>query len=423
MKTTLIKMLCAWGAFLIVGSLAFYSVFAAPDASKYANNTQVQEYQSKISALQDEQDALKDRLSDVRNERYTAQQQANDISALIANTNEMIATTEMLIDDIRTRIVDKTIQISQVEEEISKKEDEIEETKNQFLEIVRAQYIYGSPTIIEVIYDSDGITDMLSKVQYMGSVMDYATKLLDKYEVQKDELEVMHNDLTTAKEELEAEEQLLVEYEEELIAQKSELEYQKGLQDDIVEALLMTEEEILADYEKAIAAEKEENARLERLLEKLAAESTGSYVGGALDWPVSKSIKYISSYYGNRTYYYMGRKVSDFHMGIDIPAAVGTDIYAAQSGKVILASSHYSYGNYMIIDHGGGITTLYAHCTKLLKGVGTYVEKGEHIAEMGSTGNSTGSHLHFEVRVNGKHTNPLGSSGSPTGSAWIVQPK
>ena len=150
--------------------------------------------------------------------------------------------------------------------------------------------------------------------------------------------------------------------------------------------------------------------------DKETGRNTNTNTGGKLGWPVNKSIKYISSYYGWRSYYYRGRKVTDFHMGIDIPAAVGTDIYAAEGGTVVLSQWHYSYGNYMIVDHGGGVSTLYAHCSKLLKKVGAKVSKGDHIAEMGSTGSSTGSHLHFEVRVNGKHTNPL--SGG-----WIVQPK
>ena len=87
-----------------------------------------------------------------------------------------------------------------------------------------------------------------------------------------------------------------------------------------------------------------------------------------------------------------------------------------QDGKVILAQSHSSYGNYMIVDHGGGITTLYAHCSKLLKKVGDKVQQGDHIAEMGSTGQSTGPHLHIEVSVDGKHQDPIANG-------WLVQPK
>ena len=108
--------------------------------------------------------------------------------------------------------------------------------------------------------------------------------------------------------------------------------------------------------------------------------------------------------------------MTDFHRGIDIPSAVGTDIYAAQTGKVVVATKHSSYGNYIVVDHGGGISTLYAHCSKLLVKVGDTVKQGDHIAEMGATGNVTGPHLHFEVRVDGKIQDPIANG-------WVVQPK
>lgn len=106
--------------------------------------------------------------------------------------------------------------------------------------------------------------------------------------------------------------------------------------------------------------------------------------------------------------------VKEFHMGIDIPAAKNTPIYASNGGKVITAKFHYSYGNYVVIDHGGGKSTLYAHANSLNVKQGDTVKQGDVIAYVGNTGNSFGCHVHFEVRINGKHTNPLG---------YVVQPK
>ena len=409
----------------MLAGAAITAVFAAK--SDFSDNSRVKEYKAKIDALEKEQKDIKNRLEDVKNERYSAQQQSADIAKLITSTNEQIATTELLLGDIESQIAVKEGEIADTEEQITVKEGEIADTKEKFLELLRVQYEKGSPSLLEIVYDADGLSDMLSRVQYMGSIMDYNSNLLDKYSSQHDDLLVLKSDLEEDKASLEEDHATQLAYEQELETKKSELEYQKGVQDKLITSLIMSEEEIQAEYDAAIKAEQEENARLEKYLAQLAAEAakknskfnstTGDNdTGGKLGWPVSKSIKYISSYYGWRTYYYRGRKVTDFHMGIDIPAAVGTDIYASDGGKVILAQWHYSYGNYMIVDHGGGITTLYAHCTKLLKGVGDVVKRGEHIAEMGSTGNSTGSHLHFEVRVNGKHTNPLLNG-------WIVQPK
>ena len=106
----------------------------------------------------------------------------------------------------------------------------------------------------------------------------------------------------------------------------------------------------------------------------------------------------VSSRYGYRS--------SGFHGGVDLAAPGGSPILAARAGKVLTATYHYSYGNYVIVDHGGGISTLYAHASKLLVKKGQTVKKGQQIAKVGTTGNSTGNHLHFEVRINGKRTNP-----------------
>lgn len=226
----------------------------------------------------------------------------------------------------------------------------------------------------------------------------------------------MKNVLESTKAELESTKAEQETYAEELLKEQSALEEQKGDSDRYVASLRKTEAQITAEYEAARKAEDEENARLENLLKQLAKASQSDYVGGKFIWPCDLSVKRISSGYGYRTYYIYGKKVTDFHRGIDIPSAVGTDIYAAQTGKVVIATKHSSYGNYIVVDHGGGISTLYAHCSKLLVSVGDTVKQGDHIAEMGATGNVTGPHLHFEVRVDGKIQDPIANG-------WVVQPK
>ncbi|MCQ2561151.1 MAG: peptidoglycan DD-metalloendopeptidase family protein, partial [Clostridia bacterium] len=129
-----------------------------------------------------------------------------------------------------------------------------------------------------------------------------------------------------------------------------------------------------------------------------------SYAGGTMCWPAQASTK-ITSPFGNRIHPIL--KVTKFHTGIDIGAAGGTNILAANSGTVITAGWNNSYGYMVMIDHGGGIVTLYAHSKKLLVSKGDYVARGQAIALVGSTGMSTGNHLHFEVRVNGSYKNPL----------------
>lgn len=138
----------------------------------------------------------------------------------------------------------------------------------------------------------------------------------------------------------------------------------------------------------------------------------GEYVGGEFLWPVDTVYAKISSLYGYRPNPFTGKQ--ELHNGIDIPCDYGAAVYAGNSGTVIVAGYHYSYGNYVVIDHGGGISTLYAHNSKLLVNVGDVVTRGQQIAKAGSTGDSQGNHCHFSVRVDGYPTNPL--------SGYITQP-
>ncbi len=160
-------------------------------------------------------------------------------------------------------------------------------------------------------------------------------------------------------------------------------------------------ESLLVEEDKLLAKSKQ----LEEELKKLQEESKKiKYAGGKMLWPAEKGT-YISSYFGNRLHPI--HKVWRMHNGIDIPAPGGSNIRAANSGTVIRATWDSGYGWYIIIDHGGGISTLYAHARELVAKAGDKVERGQVIAKVGTTGTSTGNHLHFEVRVNGTPVNPL----------------
>ena len=146
---------------------------------------------------------------------------------------------------------------------------------------------------------------------------------------------------------------------------------------------------------------KEEADRLVSEIKKLQGDQ--AYAGGTFCWPSESSTR-VTSEFGMRIHPIL--KVNKMHTGIDIGAAAGTNVLAANSGTVIKAGWNNSYGNVIMIDHGGGIVTLYAHNSKLLVSTGDVVSRGQVIALVGSTGNSTGPHIHFEVRVNGEYQNP-----------------
>lgn len=403
-------------AVMLLGVSAVCVVAAAVNASDYADNSSVQAYQANIAKYEEQMDALKDDISKIHSEMNTVQQKVNNIDSLMTANQNLKTATEALIAEYEKQIADKEAQISTLSDEIAAMETQMAETKEKFLTLIRVQYENGEPSMLEAIYDSDGLTDMLSRMEYMGSIMEYNTTLLDNYTAEKEALDVKKADCETQLASLNEDKAAKEEYGISLEKIDADLKSQRREQTALLSTISEEEQALQDEYDRLSAAEEAESARLEKLLKELAAESKGEYVGGKLAWPTPTSIKRISSYYGWRTYYYRGRQITDFHRGIDIPAAIGTDIYAAQGGKVILSSWHSSYGYYCIIDHGGGITTLYAHCSQLLVSVGDKVSQGDHIAEMGSTGQSTGSHLHFEVRVDGKHQDPIANG-------WLVQPK
>lgn len=397
--------------------LAFAGIAAfALTASDFANNSTVREYQDSIAKYTSQMKELEKDLKSIQSERYSLQQKVNNIDSLMTANENLKTATESLISEYEKQIEEKQGQIDLLSAEISDMEAEMSATRNRFLTLIRVHYENGEPNMLETIYESDGITDLLSRMEYMGSIMEYNSKLLEKYKGEKEILDGKKGECEAQLSSLEADKAERETYKESLIEIENNLSGQRKEQRALLNEVKGEEQKIQDEYDALSRAEEEESARLEKLLRQLAAESKGEYVGGKMAWPVDRSIKRISSFYGNRTYYYRGRKISDFHRGIDIPSGTGTDILAAQSGKVIVATWHSSYGNYCIVDHGGGISTLYAHCSKLLVKVGDQVVIGEHIAEMGSTGQSTGSHLHFEVRVNGQHEDPI-SNG------WVVQPK
>ncbi len=400
----------------VAAGAAFAVSAAKTSASQFADNKDVIAYQQSIKDLEAKQKELKDKLKDVQSDRYSAQQQSAYYYELILSTEKKIETAQNLLDALTVQIGEKENAIAEKEVEITEKTAEVNATREKFLLMIRAQYESENTDALSVVIGADDMSDLLSRVENAANLLSYNSKLLEKFKTEKQQLEDMKSVLESAKTELESTKAEQETYADELLKEQSALEEQKGDSDRYIASLRKTEAQITAEYEAARKAEDEENARLENLLKQLAKASQSEYVGGKFIWPCDLSVKRISSTYGYRTYYIYGKKVTDFHRGIDIPSAVGTDIYAAQTGKVVVAERHSSYGNYIVVDHGGGISTLYAHCSKLLVKVGDTVKQGDHIAEMGATGNVTGPHLHFEVRVDGKIQDPIANG-------WVVQPK
>ena len=370
----------------------------AVDTSKEAE----QALEDKIDSLQNEQAELKKKLEAAKTNEKEQERQKEYLDSLVLSTHNEIDATKLLIEEYTAKIEKKG-------EEIEALDKKIEEKYDIMLERLRFTYEEGNARYLEMILEADSFTDFLMTIERVGSMLDFDRSLMQELQDSMKQLEEEKYVLVETQKAQEQTKASLVQKEKDLKQQITDTEaYIAELQKD--------QEALIAEYEKAKKAEDQANADIAALLaqrakEQAAANNNNSteyrpVFGGKFIWPVPGYSR-ISSPFGPRTLW--GRY--DYHLGIDIPAPSGTNIYAAAAGEVLISTWHYSYGYYCLIDHGDGFATLYAHNSQLLVSAGQIVEQGQHIAEMGTTGvgmtgSASGHHLHFEVRVNGKVTDP-----------------
>ncbi len=326
-------------------------------------------------------------------------QQAQDArKAALAQYNaidKQISDTEDEIGRIETQIEQTKEDITLKQEELKAAEEELLKYEAVFMVRARAMYENSEIDYLEILFGADDFGDFLSKIEMISQLMDYDNGILDKLKETKEKI-------TAAKEELE---NILVRQEENaasLETRKASLNETLMQKQTMLEAMTKDVEKYKALYEEAERAE-QELIRQNRSALSYSANPV-KYTGGKFIWPVPASSR-ITSQYGYRIHPVY--KTKKFHSGIDIGAPYGVDILAAADGTVTLATTNGGYGKCIIINHGSGITTLYGHNSTLLVSVGNKVTKGQVIAKAGSTGVSTGPHLHFEVRINGSTTDPM----------------
>lgn len=278
---------------------------------------------------------------------------------------------------------------------------------------LRIKYMYenGQTSFLDMVMESGSISELLNKAEYVSQIADYDRKMLTAYALAKDQvaareksLEEEHAELLTLQESTQAKQasmqKLMDSKQKELDSYSSKIAQAQN-EIDQYNADIKAQE----DQMKRIEAEmkrREEEAR--KKAEAAGKTYTVSNLGNiSFKWPCPGNSR-ITSNFGDRESPTEG--ASSNHKGMDIGASTGADIIAAADGEVVISTYSYSAGNYIMIDHGGGVSTVYMHCSKLLVGVGTKVTKGQVIAKVGSTGYSTGSHLHFGIRSGGTYVNP-----------------
>jgi murein DD-endopeptidase MepM/ murein hydrolase activator NlpD len=349
---------------------------------------------SSMNELEDKKDNLQQNIKNNKGKVKNLESNIKDINGNIDAIENKILAVANSIDTYETQLTQKQVEIKKTKEDLEKVKEEEEQYLKIAKERIKVMYEYGNTGYLEVLFNSDNLYDFFYRAEYVNKIMEYD--------------EGIFTVLEDIRETTEGKEQKLIKEEAAIEHLKAEADLKKGEMEDLVVAKTVEKKKIESNKEsllKEIKRLEREQAKVDAEIKNLMGKNNLVYSGGKFMWPLPGWYR-ISSDYGYR--YHPITNSRHLHGGIDIPASYGTNVLAGANGKVIIAKYNRSYGNYIVIDHGSGYSTVYAHNSKLLVKVGDTVTKGSPISKVGSTGSSTGNHLHFEVRINNKRVNPIG---------------
>ncbi len=429
------KVLCVLLSFVLV-----FTVISFVEPSMLASAATKQELQDKIDELDDKIAANKNKLNSLKNDQAKKKEYLETLERQIETVEEKATKIQTQIQTIDNEIEVLNTEIKQISREITQTEKEIVETENNITSSsdllaakLRSAYMNGNESTLKILMGADSLASFLTRLEMMKRTSENDKRVIDDFKQQVIDLKKAKVKLEEDKKEVDAKKAEKVDKKSDLLTKKAE--YQKtvnSLEDQYVEI-----EEYIADLDKSSAVYQqyikqlqEEKAQADAEIDRILSEyyattlpaanrdpsapssqggSAGpAYVSGeSWAWPLGNQSCYISSPYGYRSASISGWS---FHGGTDISGGgfYGKAIYASRSGKVITAvTSDRGYGIYVIIDHGDGYSSLYAHMSTRYVSTGDTVQKGQMIGRAGSSGNSTGPHLHFEIRYYGEKKDPM----------------
>lgn len=384
--------------------LAALAIAAASFSPVYATKQEVEAAKQKAGSLEEEKKKVEDALKSLESLK-------SDAAAYVKQLDGELDRVNNELEDLGSRIGAKEADIAATQQELDAAKV-VEEQQYADMKL-RIKYMYerGETSFIDMLLQSESMVQLMNRAEYIQKISEYDREKMDEYVETKDSIAAHeaallaeHAELLGLQEQTQAKQQSV----ETLLAKKStEL---KNFENQIDAA-----QGQISEYEKDIKAQENRIQQLEAEIKRKeeearkAAEAAGqSYKTVSLGninfiWPCPSSSR-ITSGFGGRSSPTEG--ASSNHQGIDIGASSGSDIIAAASGTVVVSTYSYSAGNYVMLSHGGGVYTVYMHCSKLLVSEGQTVSQGQSIAKVGSTGYSTGPHLHFGIRTGGRYVDP-----------------
>ncbi|WP_026506471.1 murein hydrolase activator EnvC family protein [Butyrivibrio sp. MC2013] len=387
----------------IVLALCAGVVREAPVTPIYAATTDsIREKENKISQEKKERDNLKNSLKGLKDLKQKLESSKADINSKIKDIDAELTKMQETLDELEKKISEKEEEIAKTKKELEESQARQEAQYESMKKRIRFMYERGDVYMLEMVLEADNYSDMLNKAEYIKELSEYDQNKLAEYiettELVKATKETLEEEQATLEEAKAVAEQDRKDMEAALEIKRGELAAVNG---DIKD-----KDSAIAAYEAQIA---EENATIAALEKAVAQEKAAlntpkrSYDGGMFTWPCPGYTR-ISDDYGMRMHPTLG--IQKMHNGVDLAAPTGSSILAAYNGTVIAAAYSSSMGNYVMIDHGDGLYTVYMHASALYVSAGQNVTAGQNIAAVGSTGRSTGPHLHFGVRLNGGYVSP-----------------
>ena len=385
----------------LILSSCLYFVRAAEDTATLSENTnEISNNTVNSLSLNEQKEQVEEELTKAEEQLTYVQEELSEAVVQLQEMDDKINEYQATLDQVNSQYEELQQKVAESEAQLQEAQEKYEKKLNLLKSRLVAIYKNGETKYLDVLMNSKSIIDFVSKYYAIQRIAEIDSQTIDELEQTKQELEKINNELEEDKAQMkiakvEAEKQTVV-----LTNTRTVYENQKN-------SLSESEKQLNAQIETY----KKQQEELENLIQYTINGSTYElkYSGGVMIWPTLES-SYITSPYGSRLHPIQG--VIKNHDGIDIGGSTGDPVYAAADGIIIYSAFNTGgYGNMVMIDHGLNsegvkIVTLYAHGDKLLKSVGETVKQGDVIMEMGSTGNSTGPHVHFEVRENGSHVDP-----------------
>ena len=378
----------------LCGVLILLICFITIFTQTYAENETQNNTQSNTSSLQTQRDELQNQLDEANGQLNDVQSNLSENLQQVEKLDSRIETAQKELDEQESKITQLKNTIEEIENELNTVTDKYNKQVELFKKRMVAIYIAGDTQYLDVLLKSSSLTDFISSYYIISQLTEIDENLLNDLETKKKNMDISRQKLENEKKELAT----IVENQ---TRTTRTLQNTKKMRENFISKLSDDEKNLQEKIDEINKQYEEVNKQI------LALAQQGidtAYIGGELAWPVPGYTR-ITSKYAMRVHPITGQY--KLHTGVDIGAPLGANFVAANDGIVIKAEFNSAYGNMVIIDHGGGISTLYAHGSEILVEVGQTVKRGDSILKVGSTGYSTGPHAHFEVRINGVWTDPL----------------